>query len=394
MIEVAEIKLMAEQISEKLVGIRRHIHQNPELSFQEFETTNYIEQKLEAIGIANYYRLTETGVVAEIEGKGEGKVLALRADIDALPITEALDRSYRSKKEGLMHACGHDVHTTCLLGAAEILYKTKEHWKGKVKLIFQPGEEKLPGGASIMIEKGVLKNPNPQAIFGQHVHPDLPAGKVGYREGMFMASADEIYIKISGKGGHAAQPHKTTDPIYCAAMLITQLQQVVSRNCPPSIPSVLSFGKILANGATNIIPAEVLIEGTFRTMNEEWRAQAHHHILKIGEGLSKSTSNQIEVEILKGYPFLENDPELTFHFKKNAEEYLGSENVINLDLRMTAEDFAWYSQEIPGCFYRLGTGNSEKGIIHEVHTSQFDIDERALSIGAGLMAWNAIKLLQ
>jgi amidohydrolase len=389
-----KIKHQSQSISEKLSAIRRHIHQNPELSFQEFETTKFIENELEKIGITHHYRILKTGVIAEIEGHSEGRSIALRADIDALPIVEVQDRTYRSLNEGLMHACGHDVHTTCLLGAAHLLFENRDLWKGKIQLIFQPGEEKLPGGASLLIEKGLFENFEPEAILGQHVHPELEAGKVGYRAGMFMASADEIYISIKGKGGHAAQPHKTTDPVLCSANLLVQLQQVVSRNCPPNIPSVLSFGKIVANGATNIIPSEVHLEGTFRTMNEEWRSLAHQRIEEMCESIGKATNNIVEVNILKGYPFLENDSRITQIILQGAKEFLGEENVVELEPRMTAEDFAWYTQQVPGCFYRLGTGNVYMGITSGVHTSNFDVDEKALSIGAGLMAWNALKILE
>jgi amidohydrolase len=280
------------------------------------------------------------------------------------------------------------------LGAAHLLFENRDLWKGKIQLIFQPGEEKLPGGASLLIEKGLFENFEPEAILGQHVHPELEAGKVGYRAGMFMASADEIYISIKGKGGHAAQPHKTTDPVLCSANLLVQLQQVVSRNCPPNIPSVLSFGKIVANGATNIIPSEVHLEGTFRTMNEEWRSLAHQRIEEMCESIGKATNNIVEVNILKGYPFLENDSRITQIILQGAKEFLGEENVVELEPRMTAEDFAWYTQQVPGCFYRLGTGNVSMGITSGVHTSNFDVDEKALSIGAGLMAWNALKILE
>jgi amidohydrolase len=338
--------------------------------------------------------VANTGIVALIKGKNpEKKVIALRADLDALPILEQNEVIYKSNNIGVMHACGHDVHTTCLLGAAEILYNLRESFEGTIKLIFQPGEEKLPGGASLMIAENVLENPSPEAIFGQHVMPLIPVGKVGFKSGLYMASSDEIFIKVIGKGGHGAMPHLNIDPIVIAAQIIIALQQIVSRMASPIIPSVLSFGKINANGATNVIPNEVLIEGTFRTLDEKWRFDAHGKMIKMANLIAEGMGGKCEFEVRKGYPFLRNDEDLTSLAKQGAIEYLGNENVVDLDTWMAAEDFAYYSQIIPACFYRLGTRNEKKGIVSSVHSPTFDIDEDALNIGVGLMAYLAIKKL-
>jgi len=391
MIASEKIKQIAKGIHSTIIANRRHLHQHPELSFHEFETQKFVEQQLKSIGITDFERVANTGIVALIKGKNPTKkVVALRGDMDALPITEENKTDYISQNIGLMHACGHDVHTSSLLGAAAILFQLKEEFEGTIKLIFQPGEEKLPGGASLMIKENVLKNPTVNNIFGQHVMPFLPVGKVGFRPGLYMASTDELYVKVIGKGGHGAMPHLNIDPVLISAHIITSLQQIVSRNANPIIPSVLSFGKVIANGATNVIPNEVYMEGTFRTLDEKWRAEAHTKMKCMAEMIAESMGGICEFEIRKGYPFLKNDSALTERAKNYAVEYLGKENVVDLDIWMAAEDFSYFSQELPACFYRLGTRNDERGIISSVHTPTFDIDENALEIGAGLMAWIAV----
>jgi amidohydrolase len=390
-----KIQSLASEYFPEIQSIRRHLHQHPELSMQEFETAKYIIKTLNAWHIPYQEGIAGTGIVALIRGNGESNsVMALRADMDALPITEANQCSYASSHLGVMHACGHDVHMACLLGAAKILKNTADQWSGTVKLIFQPSEESLPGGASLMIAQGALKNPDPQGIFGQHVAPQIEAGKIGIRSGMYMASADEIYFTVKGKGGHAAMPHMVVDPVLMASHIIVALQQVVSRNNTPWIPSVLSFGRIMAEGRTNVIPSEVKIEGTFRTFDENWRAQAHEKITRMATDIARSMGGECEVNIMKGYPFLINNDKLTAGLRNYASEYLGAENIVDLDLSMTSEDFAFYSQQIPACFYRLGTRNEAKGIVSNVHTSTFDIDESALETGMGLMAWAAAQSLQ
>jgi amidohydrolase len=386
------IKDLAKQLLPQVVEIRRHLHAHPELSFQEIETAKYIATILEENNISYTTGWAGYGIVATIKGQSE-ETIALRADIDALPILETNDVVYKSKNEGKMHACGHDVHTASLLGAAIILNKIKDQLPQSIKLIFQPGEELLPGGASIMIQEGVLQNPTPKSILGQHVFPSLQSGKIGIRSGLYMASADEIYITIQGKGGHAAMPHECNDTILATSQIIVSLQQIVSRHCPAGIPSVLSFGKINSTGgATNIIPSEVKIEGTFRTMDENWRMKAHQLIHDIVLHTCTAYGTTANINIVKGYPCLINDPSLSDQVKQNMIAYLGAENVVDLDQRMTSEDFAFYSQEIPACFYRLGTKNEAKGITSPVHTSTFDIDESALEVSIGLMAWLAVNV--
>jgi len=389
---IRTIQILAKEVAPNVQNWRHHIHANPELSFEEFETARFVSDRLTEFGIEHQHGVAGTGVVGIIKGRNpDSRILALRGDMDALPIVEQNEVSYKSTKPGIMHACGHDVHTSSLLGASWILQQVKDRFEGTIKLIFQPGEEKVPGGASLLIKEGVLQNPAPQSIVGQHVMPFLPVGKVGFREGLYMASADEIYLTIHGKGGHGAMPNLAIDVVAISAQVITALQQVVSRSADPKIPSVLSFGTVIAKGATNILPNSIYLEGTFRTMDEDWRAKAHQKIRQIVEGICESFGAKADLEIRKGYPFLKNDPVLTRKMKKCAEEYLGAENVVDLDIWMAAEDFSYYTHEMPGCFYRLGTRNEEKGIVSGVHTPTFDIDEDALEIGCGLMAWLAVN---
>ena len=390
-----KIQELAAKIYTDVVGYRHHIHSNPELSYQEFQTSAFIKEKLKLWGI-EFVEMANTGVVGLIKGAiPSDKVIALRADMDALPIHEANnEKPYRSKNEGVMHACGHDVHTSSLLGTAYILNELKNDFAGTIKLVFQPAEEVLPGGASIMIKEGVLENPKPQAMVGQHVMPLIESGKVGFRSGIYMASTDELYVTVHGKGGHGAQPHQNIDPVLITAHIIVALQQIVSRNADPRLPSVLSFGKVNANGATNIIPNEVKLEGTFRTLNEEWRKEAHKLMKKMAEGIAESMGGSCDFDIHHGYPFLINEEKLTANAREFAEDYLGAENVIDLDIWMAAEDFAYYSQVTDSCFYRLGTGNAVKGTTYSVHTPNFDIDEDALKTSTGLMAYIALKQLE
>lgn len=386
---------ISNSIYKELLEIRRHLHANPELSLLEHNTASYIVSKLDAYGINYKKGIAKTGITAVIEGKNPNtKVVALRADMDALPITETNNADYASKNPGVMHACGHDVHMACLLGAAKILQELRNDFEGSIKLIFQPSEETYPGGAIMMIEEGILENPAPQVVFGQHVFPGLEAGKVGVKPGKYMASTDEVYLVVKGKGGHAATPHLNIDPVVMASHIVIALQQIVSRYAKPYMPTVLSFGKITAEGRNNIIPNEVKLEGTIRTFNEEWRAEAHKKIGEIAKSIAKGMGGDCEVRIEKGYPFLVNDENVTGFFKETAAEYLGSDNVKDLELAMTAEDFAYFSQRLPSCFYRLGIRNEEKGITSNLHTPTFDVDEASLKTGAGLMAYVALKWLK
>ncbi len=387
-----KIKSLAQSYENEFIEIRHHLHAHPELSYKEFETSSFIQKKLSEYNIP-FKVLATTGVVALIEGKKNNRVIALRADIDALPIQEENEIDYKSQSEGIMHACGHDVHTTCLLGAAKILNELKEYWEGTVKLIFQPGEEKNPGGASLMIKDGVLENPHVQSIAGLHVHPGLQAGKISFRKGRIMASADEIFINIKSKGGHAAAPHLTADTILIASQLIVSLQQIISRNNNPTSPSVLSICSIHGGNTTNVIPSEVKLMGTFRAMDEKWRYKAHELIRKQTIGLVEAMGATVDINIDVGYPTVDNDFLLTDAATKLAEDFVGEENVLETELRMGAEDFGFYAQLIPACFYRLGVRNENKNIIHNVHTPQFNIDESAIVTGVGMMAWLGAKLI-
>lgn len=391
---LATVKSLSEKYSSDVVSFRRYLHAHPELSYQEFNTVKFVEQQLRSFGIDHLTPMATTGLVAEVRGKNhEKKTIALRADMDALPIVETNEVPYKSQNEGVMHACGHDVHTSSLLGTAKILHEVRDQFEGTIRFLFQPGEEKNPGGASYMIAEGALKNPQPIGILGQHVFPLLPAGKIGFREGMYMASADEIYLRVIGKGGHGASPELAIDPIVIASHIIIALQQIISRNASPKQPTVLTFGNIIGKGATNIIPNEVNIAGTFRAMNEVWRESGLQKIKKMAESIAEGMGGRCEVDISRGYPYLENNPELTRRIKESAKQYVGEENVVDIDITLGAEDFAYYSQVIPASFYRLGTRNDARGITSYVHTPTFDIDEDALRIGPGLMAWMALQEL-
>jgi amidohydrolase len=386
-----KIKALAASYSNDFISVRHHLHANPELSYQEFQTSAFIQSTLKEFGI-EYKVMGGTGVIGLIKGKNpSSRIIALRADIDALPIEEANDIAYKSLNKGVMHACGHDVHTTCLLGAAKILNELKDEWEGTIKLIFQPGEERNPGGASILIKEGVLKDPAPSAIFGLHVHPALPVGQFSFRGGQVMASADELYFTIRSKGGHAAAPHLTVDTILAASQLIIALQQVVSRNSDPFSPSVLSICSVQGGNTTNVIPTEVKLMGTFRTMDEKWRFKAHELIKKIAASAVEGMGATIETHIDVGYPSVINHIELNEKARALAEELMGAENISTTEMRMGAEDFGYYSQVIPGCFYRLGVGNVDKGITALVHTPLFNIDESAIANGMQMMAWLGAK---
>ncbi len=390
----SKFRELAARYYPETVHFRRHLHQHPELSFQEKNTAAFISEKLSQWGIPHQTGIAGNGIIGLISGQNpKSGCIALRADMDALPITEHARHEYVSLNPGVMHACGHDAHTAMLLTAARILNELRAHFEGSVKLVFQPAEEKLPGGAIGMIEAGVLKNPEVETMIGQHVLPTLEAGKVGFRPGSFMASSDEINIRIYGKGGHAAMPHLLTDTILAASHVVVALQQISSRHAPPLVPTVLSFGAIIGNGAHNVIPDEVFIRGTFRTFDEQWRATAIDLIRSIAMHTAQAAGAQAEVDITDGYPVLVNDEQNTLAAMKAAKEYLGEDQVVTLESRMTAEDFAWYTQYVPACFYRIGTANSAKGITANLHTPEFDIDESMLEQGSGLMAWMAYKRL-
>lgn len=395
-----KIKELAKNYFEKILAIRHHLHSHPELSFKEYETSKFIQKQLTEAGIAFTSGHVETGILALIKGKNpEKKTVLLRADMDALPIEEKNNVSYRSSNAGIMHACGHDVHSSCAIGAALILNDLKDEWEGTVKIMFQPGEELLPGGASLMIKEGVLENPKVDQAIALHVFPSMETGKAGFKSGMYMASTDELYLTVNGKGGHAAMPAEYTNPLIIASEILLEINK---RFTDPSslkelggenIPTVVAFGKIEGKGATNVIPDQVKIEGTFRTMDEVWREKVHRELSLIVKTISSKYKIESVLTIEKGYPFLVNDPSLTESCFAEAQDYLGASQVEELPLRMTAEDFAFISQKVPSCFFRLGTGNKERGITSGVHTATFDIDEKALEIGMGLMASLVINAL-
>jgi amidohydrolase len=388
------IRHLAKQYAPETIDIRRHLHAHPELSYKEFQTSAFIQDKLKGLGIHFEIKAT-TGVVGMIQGKNpEKRIIALRADMDALPIREENNIPYKSRNDGIMHACGHDAHTSILLGASKILQELKSEWEGTVKLIFQPGEEKNPGGASLLVKEGVLHNPRPQAIFGLHVHPGLEIGKFSFRGGPSMASADEIYITVRGKGGHAATPHLTVDTILVASHIVVALQQIISRNKNPFSPSVLSISSFQGGFTTNVIPSEVKLMGTFRSMDESWRFQAHKLIHRICKGIGQAMGAEIDVLVDVGYPVVINDEQLYPIARKRAEEFAGMENVQETEIRMGSEDFGYYTQEIPGCFYRIGVMNESKGITSGVHTPTFNIDESAIEMGMGMMAWFGVSIYE
>jgi amidohydrolase len=389
-----DIQHKAAEYFEEIRNIRRHLHQYPELSFKEHQTSDYIVQRLNDWGIPYRAGWVQTGITAWIKGRNPGKrVVALRADMDALPVSEKNDDPWKSSRDGVMHACGHDVHMACLLGAARILQDLKASFEGTVLLVFQPGEELLPGGARLMMEEGALNDPEPDMVLGLHVQPDIPFGSVGFRPGIYMASNDEVFITVKGRGGHAALPHQVTDTVLIAAHIVVALQQIVSRNADISIPTVLSFGKMLAPGATNVIPDVVEMEGTFRTMDEKWRMEAHRKMRNIACATAESMGAACDIDIRIGYPVLINDPGITRISQELARDYLGSQNVVDLGLRMTSEDFAFYSQRYPSCFFRLGVGKPGLDSVSALHTATFNVHEKAMETGMGMMAWLAFSHL-
>lgn len=394
MISLNDIKELSLSLAGETIAMRRHLHANPELSFQEQETSAFIKSALDKLNIP-WQSMADTGVVGIIQGHlPGGRTIALRADMDALPILEQNQIDYVSSRAGVMHACGHDAHTASLLTTASILQQLRDRFAGTIKLIFQPGEEVLPGGASLMIKDGVLDNPRPAIILGQHVDPRLPAGTVAMRGGAFMASMDQLRFTVKGRGGHGAQPHTVIDPVYTASQLVISLQQIVSRKANPASPTVLSIGRFIAEGAVNIIPDEVKLEGTLRCFDEQWRKEAHEWIRQTAAAVAASTGATCEVDITVGYPVLNNSHEIAGRVRAAASEFMGESNVTEAAIWTAAEDFASYSQQIPACFYLLGVGNKKKGITSGLHTPQFNLDEDVLSISPGLMAWMALSMMK
>lgn len=381
--------------AETWTRIREQLHRYPELSFQEEKTAAFLSDMLTKWGIEHQTKVGGHGIVAILNGTAPGPCIGLRADMDALPIQTALKTPYASQHNGCMHACGHDVHMTSLLAAIHWLHQHRDLWKGSVKAIFQPGEEKLPGGATYMIEAGVLQeHPRPEWMMALHVAPDLPIGHFGFRSGPYMASTDELYFTLKGTGGHAALPHLLTDPIMAAARLILQLQDIPARFAPPDVPTRLSIGRIDAPGATNVIPAEVKLSGTFRTFDETWRAKAHQHIKDLAKSIGDQHGLTIDAEIVSGYPSLKNDPKWTEQVREKAIHLVGQNAVHDLPIRMTAEDFAWYGTQVPIVFFRLGTSNQKPETRFSVHHPSFDVDPASPCYGGAILSWQILHFLK
>ncbi|MCO6483071.1 MAG: amidohydrolase [Flavobacteriales bacterium] len=389
-ITVEQVQALVREHHFDTIAVRRHLHAHPELSFQEHLTGRYIADRLRAMGLAVRTGIAGTGVIGVLQGRGAGRTVCLRADIDALPIQEKNALPHASRNPGVMHACGHDAHTAMVLAAGRVLHELRGKWNGTVLLLFQPGEEKIPGGASLVLKEGALSDPAPDAILGQHVTPELEVGKVGFHAGPFMASSDELYLTVKGKGGHAAQPEKLIDPIQIAARLLIVLKDEC-KAWAGSRPLVLGFGRVLADGATNVVPDEVQIAGTLRTFDEELRAEAHEWLVRKADALCRSHGGSCAVEVRKGYPVLVNDEPLTERMRAAAAEFLGADQVVEMPQRMGSEDFAFYSQVMPASFHRLGTGNPQKGPAPGLHTPAFDLPDESLAIGTGVLVWGALK---
>lgn len=388
------IKELTQQYNDYVTGIYHHLHAHPELSFEEYETAAFVSKELAEMGVSHRTGIGGNGILAKIEGENpQKKIIALRADMDALPVCEANGLEWKSQNENVMHACGHDVHTACLLGVARILNGIKESFEGTVLLIFQPGEEKAPGGARLMLEDGVFNDVVPELILAQHVSVDYPTGTMAFLPGRIMASADEIHVKITGKGGHGALPHLCNDTVLAGAQTLVALQQVRSRLCHPLTPMVLTFGRFWGGGAQNIIPHEVRLSGTLRTVDEQWREEAKNHIRRIIDETTKAFGCVAEIEIPDGYPCVVNDDKVTEKARKFAVDWVGEEHVDDLEMRMTSEDFAFFTQKYACSFYRFGVKGTTNADTGGLHSSTFHIDENALAIGFGGMAWLAWSFL-
>ncbi len=404
---IQSIKQQAELAQDFVQQVRRHLHTNPELSFEEKETSAFIASKLDLLGIDYTDHIGGYGIRALVKGTGSGfrttsassfeaasACAALRADMDALPINEKTGLDFASQKPGIMHACGHDMHSSMLLGAAKILQELRHLFAGTIMLVFQPAEEKVPGGAKTMLDDGLFDTRVPDSIVGQHINPQLEAGLVGFCSGLFMASVDDYKITIKGKGGHGASPHLCVDPVFVAAQVITACQSFVSRRSNPLQPNVLTFGKVLADGAFNIIPDEVYLECTFRTFNEAWRQEIAHELPRCIKQLCQALGANAEVELLNGYPAVFNHLELTEKMRAKAVDFLGAQRVVDLPAVMWAEDFAYYGTQTKACFYNIGTANQAKGWTSPLHSPTMIPDESVLTDGVGLLAWLGLSQLE
>jgi len=374
----------ANEIFDSVVDVRRTLHRHPELSGEERETARRVAERLRGLDLDDVQTgINGHGVVATLDGAKPGPTLLLRADMDALPIQEETELDFASEADGVMHACGHDVHTASLLGTAALLARHRDALRGQVRFCFQPHEERLPGGAKGMIDEGVLDGVD--AAFGQHVKPDLPPGTIGVRPGWAMASADEVYVTVNGDGGHAGSPHELdTDATYVAAQILSGLQSVISRHCPPGTPSVLTIGRLVADGATNVIPATARLEGTFRAMGEDWRHRAHGLLRRVATRTAEAHGAAADVDVRTGYPALRNHEAEATLVADAAHDYVGPDRTVDADRWFAGEDFAYFLQERPGAFYQLGVGSE-----HGLHTSGLTVDEEALRTSTGFMAYLA-----
>jgi amidohydrolase len=389
-----KIKILSSKHFPKMVKLRREFHQYPELGFSEFRTSKRIAQELKKLGLQVKTGIAQTGVVGILNVKKQGKTVALRADMDALPIVEQTNFSYKSKKKGLMHACGHDAHMACVIGAATILTKLKKELNGNVKFIFQPSEESPPGGAKPMIQAGALKNPNVSAIFGLHCDSAIPTGRIGVKEGAFMAQADSFDITIKGVSGHGARPHDGIDAIVIASQVIQALQTITSRKIDPVQPVVVSVGKIEGGTKRNIICDRILLLGTARSLNKEVAKRIPRLLKEIVSGITQAAGASFELRYSPGYPVLINHPQATELARGTIIRMFGKQAIFEIKKPlMGAEDFAFYLEKVPGTFLRLGIKNPKKKAIYPWHHPKFTVDEDAINIGAALLAGTAFDFL-
>lgn len=385
----------SEKLQTEVIGLRRHFHRNPELSYNEYKTSSFIEEWLKENGIPYRGGIAGTGIIATVSGTAKGKrVIGVRAEMDALPVDERAENDFSSINKGIMHACGHDAHLAMLMGTGKLLNGMRDKFGGTVLLIFQPGEEKSPGGARLMIESGAFSDPKPDMFIAQHVLPELETGKIGYKPGRYMASCDEIYITVKGKGGHAALTALHTDQIYIASNLVVKLKNTMSeRQSARKIPTVLGIGRISGEGATNVIPEKVEIAGTFRTFDEKWRSEALNHIRLVADVIAREFGVNAEVRIAEGYPVLVNDEKITKAAVELSAGLVGEENIETYDIRMSSDDFSFYGALAPSLYYRVGI--KKKGAeMKKLHTPDFDIDEEGLKTGVANMTWLICNFLE
>ena len=386
----------AEKVHTEVINLRRHFHKFPELSYEETETSAFICKWLDENKIPYRDKIAGTGIIGQITGSGTGNlIVAVRAEMDALPIAERNDTTYASANIGKMHACGHDAHMSIAMGSALLLNSMRDLFGGTVLLIFQPGEERSPGGARLMIETGELKKPKPDIIIATHNLPELKSGIIGYKSGRYMASCDEIYITVSGRGGHAALPGLTTDQVFISSKLVVRLKEMMSEKiASKGIPTVLGIGRISGEGATNVIPEKVNISGTFRTFDEKWREEGLQFVKKIAADIASEYKVTVDVRIEEGYPVLINDKDLTEKAVTLSEDLLGKDNVTMLDMRMSSDDFSFYSDVSPSLYFRTGMGSKNSdGELRKLHTPDFDIDEEGLKTGVANLSWLIINFL-